>query len=139
MIDLANLDSQEAAEQAQPLVLLHPVTDEELVNEDGSKWTVHVLGQDSKKVKRFRSQVHSKYRGKKDPSLTKIEHEACELLAELTEGWDGIVFEGKPLVFSRKNAVELYSKYRWIFEQVNQFSSDRSNYLGNSESASQSS
>jgi hypothetical protein len=59
-----------------------------------------------------------------------LEASALELLASITEGWS-ITFEGKALKFSREKAVELFSEYPWIKDQLEEALNDTSGFLMN--------
>ena len=59
----------------------------------------------------------------------KFESEGIEVLAACTLDWKGVVVDGAPLPCSRDNAIQLYTRFPWLREQVDQFVSDRSAYL----------
>lgn len=67
-----------------------------------------------------------------------IEGKSVELLASCTKGWRNIAWEGKELVFSRENALKLYSKpgLGWLVDQVDKFIHRPGNFLGKPKSSS---
>ena len=129
-LDLSKLDTVSAASQAVWMDLYHPITDEKMVDAGGA-WRIQVLGGDSKEFKRAISFEHEKAAKsrKKVMSLEKQDQGGINALAAITVGWENIRLGGKPLPFSRDNAVELYSAYPWIKEQVDAFTAERANFL----------
>ena len=109
------------------LKLKHPVTGVEL------DATIKVYGKDSSVFQnaikqRAKAQIARK---SKDIDLESNEKDSIELLADCTQGWSGISEGGKELAFSRDMAIFLYTKYKWIREQVDIAIGDRANFFIN--------
>lgn len=53
----------------------------------------------------------------------------AEFLADITLGWEGILRDGKPLKFTRDNAIWLYSNFELVNNQVYSFATDLRNFM----------
>lgn len=107
--------------------LKHPVTGVEL------DATIKVYGKDSSVFQnaikqRAKAQIARK---SKDIDLESNEKDSIELLSDCTHGWSGISEGGKEFVFSRDAAIVLYTKYKWIREQIDIAIGDRANFFIN--------
>lgn len=107
--------------------LKHPVTGVEL------DATIKVYGKDSSVFQnaikqRAKAQIARK---SKDIDLEANDKDSIELLADCTQGWSGIAEGSKELVFSRDAAIALYTKYKWIREQIDIAIGDRANFFTN--------
>ena len=123
--DLATLDTAKVAEEGAELLVSHPTTGEDL----GIKITL--IGTDSKTfrdISKIRATMALKKKSR-EIDLDQNEQDSIELLARCTKGWSGITENGKDIPFSHENAVELYTKYLWLREQIDRFMADRSNFL----------
>ena len=123
--DLAKLDTAKVAEEGAELRVAHPTTGEDL------GITITLIGTDSKTFRDIsKSRATASLKKKtREIDLDQNESEAVELLAKCTKGWTGITENGKEIVFSHDNAVQLYTKYLWLREQIDRFMADRSNFL----------
>ena len=62
--------------------------------------------------------------------MAEIENDTIELLAAVTAGWRGdFVLDGTPLPYTEHNAQQLYRRFAWIREQVDQAVGNRANFL----------
>ena len=123
--DLATLDTAKVAEEGAELLVAHPTTGEDL----GIKITL--IGTDSKTfrdISKTRATMALKKKSR-EIDLDQNEQDSIELLARCTKGWSGITENGKDIPFGHENAVELYTKYLWLREQIDRFMADRSNFL----------
>lgn len=134
-MDLSTLNIDEQSEQGVYMELMHPIDDEPLLQDDGSKITIKLLGADSKAFRDI-SKKHSRKRTanmmktrKKDIDFTPTLEETCETLAACTVGWKGIEANGNAIKFSTDEAYKLYMDFSWIREQVNIFVGDRANFF----------
>lgn len=124
--------SEEAAEQGVQYIFRDPKTDEELYTEDGKPVCVWVLGKDSKEFHNYQSEQYSKMRGKKkDPTFEQAKAMTYSLLARLSVKFENVSFKGEPVTTSHASASKFYKECAWAREQVDEFISDRSNFLGN--------
>lgn len=137
-MDLSNsqFDLTASADIPQKLTLLDPRTGEELLDQDGKPVTITLLGRDStvaKKESKRRSQEMLN-RAVRQGATRKISvdetiESAVSLLSKLTVSWSGFSKNGQPYDFSPENAESLYSEFSWIREQVDEFVSDRQNFM----------
>ena len=123
--DLAKLDTAKVAEEGAELRVAHPTTGEDL------GITITLIGTDSKTFRDIsKSRATASLKKKtREIDLDQNESDAVELLAKCTKGWTGITENGKEVAFSYDNAVQLYTKYLWLREQIDRFMADRSNFL----------
>ena len=130
-MDLAQFDLKEAAESGISVELSHPVTGE-VLEDDGKKITIKILGKDSGKwqqvTKRIEARNANKYRNGKVPAA-EVEKNLREILAECTVSWTNIEFNESQLKCTKDNAAMLYEKRSWIAEQVLEAAADRGNYF----------
>ena len=123
--DLAKLDTAKVAEEGAELRVAHPTTGEDL------GITITLIGTDSKTFRDIsKSRATASLKKKtREIDLDQNESDAVELLAKCTKDWSGITENGKAIAFSYDNAVQLYTKYLWLREQIDRFMADRSNFL----------
>ena len=123
--DLAKLDTAKVAEEGAELRVAHPTTGEDL------GITITLIGTDPKTFRDIsKSRATASLKKKtREIDLDQNESDSVELLAKCTKGWTGITENGKEIVFSFENAVQLYTKYLWLREQIDRFMADRSNFL----------
>ena len=123
--DLAKLDTAKVAEEGAELRVAHPTTGEDL------GITITLIGTDSKTfrdISKIRATMALKKKTR-EIDLDQNEQDSIELLARCTKGWSGITENGKDIPFNHENAVQLYTKYLWLREQIDRFMADRSNFL----------
>ena len=123
--DLTKLDTAKVAEEGAELRVAHPTTGEDL------GITITLIGTDSKTFRDIsKSRATASLKKKtREIDLDQNESDAVDLLAKCTKGWSGITENGKEVVFSYENAVQIYTKYLWLREQIDRFMADRSNFL----------
>ena len=123
--DLAKLDTAKVAEEGAELRVAHPTTGEDL------GITITLIGTDSKTFRDIsKSRATASLKKKtREIDLDQNEQDSIELLARCTKGWSGITENGKDIPFNHENAVQLYTKYLWLREQIDRFMADRSNFL----------
>lgn len=122
--------------QTSKMVLLHPITNAPLADDDGNEASIMLHGPDSTAQKEVKRKFQNKAikDGVKRKSLNisteQIEAQAIALDVAATAGWKNISIEGEEFEYSPENAKILYRDYPWIREQVEEFIADRSNFLG---------
>lgn len=130
--DFSIFDTVGAAEKGADLHLLHPVTLEP-VFADGDKQKKPIIitlkGMESDDFARELQRRQRQNKGKKDLDLDETRRQAAETYAKLTLGWQNIEEDGKPLEFTKENAVKVFLKYRDIMRQVGDFIADKSNFI----------
>jgi len=144
-IDFESLDTEAASEKAQELELVHPSS------KKGLGVFLSLLGPDSKafkerlrkEVDRDRARAFKAERGGKgaEPkTLAEDEQLGIQLTADLVKGWrtvtDGksenvIIWKGEKLEFNQDNLVRWLTAFQWAIGQINDFTKDLENYLGN--------
>jgi len=130
-MDLAKLNLTEQANLGATMEVVHPITGEPLLDSNGEKVTITLLGVDSTVMRQAMSDRAKKQlaaKSKQSISLDEAEKMSAELLAKITLSWSGLTENGQPIEFSYANAVDLYTKYSWIRQQVDSFTTDRANF-----------
>lgn len=104
------------------------------VDDESKPLKIRLYGADSAQARKalltkIRKQDAINRKRHKDALPTESEVEALrrinvEFVAELTCGWDNFKEQ-----FSREQAIEFYAKYPIVYEQVDKFISDRTNYV----------
>lgn len=140
-MDLKNFDTAASANKPASLQLRNPSTDEPLMyTPQGSPTekpvTISLYGKDSKvyteKQKLLAgAQIKQSMNRRNRMSVDQMLAGGLDLLVAATAGWDGIIENNTPVVFSPDEARRIYTTYPWIKEQVDEFISDRGNFLGN--------
>ncbi len=131
-VDLAAIDTVKGANEGFDVQIYHPGTNEDL------GISITVLGKDSDEFQKI-SRAQSKkrmaklskggFRNTTQIPIEEIEQDGIELLAACTKGWAGVVIDGKPVSFSQAEAVNLYTRFPWIREQVDTAIGDRANFI----------
>jgi hypothetical protein len=127
-MDLAQFDTSKTSEKGTELVVINPATFEE------TDIKIILAGTDSSY---YRNQIKARAeeqlsKGQKKQTtidIEKSEREGCQLLAACTLGWSGIEENGKAIEFTYENAVDLYTRHKWLREQVDRFVGDRANFF----------
>jgi hypothetical protein len=134
-MDLSKFNVSKQAEQGAWCELENPATGEALTDDDSRPVAIKVLGVDSKawreKNREFQRKRFHKMRRTKSKNIdhTMSDEDTCELLAECTVEWTGLVEDGEAIAFTKEAAFDLFMKYPWIREQVDVFIGDRANFF----------
>ena len=126
---LTDYNSVEGSNEGAVMTLVHPVS-----GVDTDAW-IKVAGPDSKLAKQRRAQVQRMLRGKRnisDVDIDTLEKEALETRVALTLDWGNIELEDGEVPFSEENVREVYKKYPWVADQVDEFQGERSNFFTSS-------
>ena len=130
-MDLAQFDLKAAADKGMSVTLIHPITQETLVDKDGKNVSIKVMGKDSTTwtatAKRLDTKNANKHRNKKVPTAD-LEKSILEILAACTVSWTNVVYNEEVLKCSRNNALMLYQNRGWVAEQVLEAATERQNY-----------
>jgi hypothetical protein len=129
--DLSNFDVIAGANAGFTFTLANPKTKKPL------DVTITVLGTDSAKYQELQTEQNRRRtekianKGRQDGTITMDEFRAdgIELLAVCTTGWENMVFNGEPVEFSVDAAIELYTRFPWLAEQVDAAVSERANFM----------
>lgn len=98
-MDISSLSTKEANEEGVEVVLVDPLTGDELTNDDGKPMIIMVVGKDSSEYRRWQSEVDAQNRGRKTPSYAKRQTLALELLARCTKSFINLQMNGAPWSF----------------------------------------
>lgn len=131
--DLSNYDKL-ASEDGVWMHLLDPATHEPVYNDQDKAVRIQLLGIDSQKYRSKQNEIMNRRlkRGKINlGTAEQLAAERVEILTAITVGWEGFIRDGKEWPFSPENVRTLYSsdQWKWIREQVDEFSAERSNFL----------
>lgn len=129
-MNVDDIKLEEMSEAGAELHLRHPVTFEPLSDENGPV-LIKLVGRDSARYRNAFYEI-SKENAVNNPrrSLTvdESENSASMLAAKCTIGWTNLSIDGAE-DFSVQNAFELYSRRRWVRDQVEEFIRMRENFL----------
>lgn len=124
------------ADKPARMIIRHPGTGQPLRAKAGDEeaW-IELLSADSEAALRFQRAARDRRLsgGARRMKAADLDAEGAELLAALTVDWRLVTLDGSPIEVpcGAANAVELYSmpELAWLREQVDQFVSDRGNFL----------
>jgi hypothetical protein len=124
-------------EDTYTLEVMHPVTDEPLVKDDGAVMTLTVYLPHSAQYKsvvhdQTQKRLNKMSRGKKGMTFTPDEFEqmTLDLVVKTVKDWN-IQVEGKSPKFTEAAARELFIKLPWLKDQVTEAQGNMEAYLGN--------
>lgn len=128
---LLNEEITPPANEGADMQVKHPTTGEVLMD-NGEPVTIKLLGTDSDAFQRVNDVAINrrlKTPGRILPTAEEQRAIAIDMLVSCTLGWKGIGDDkGQPLPFTKDNCRMLYTKARWLREQVDVFVGDRSNF-----------
>lgn len=119
------------------MTIMHPTTNEPLVDKDRKPAWIDVYSADSDRAKAFRRNATQRRidgKGRVGVTALALEKDDNGLLAELTAGWhlvDITTGEVIDVPFSTQTARELYAEpeMTWLRDQVDTFAVARGNFL----------
>ena len=130
MFELSNLDVSVHAEQGVEVQIINPKDD------TPTGIAIKVLGVFAPRFKELLRQAKRRDEiAKKNPVAKAVseaagdDEEIAGLLAEVTLGWSGLQENGKEVVFSKSEAVRIYTRYVLVRQQVFNASLDVSNFV----------
>lgn len=131
--DISEFDVTTASEEGVLLELRNPKNGEVLRFDDGRPFTIKLVGKDSERfLKLVRQQgdrrIAGTMRTRQPATIATMEKDDTELLVNATLGWD-ILMDGQKPPESTAKYREVYTKYRWIREQVDEFVGNRANFF----------
>lgn len=132
-MDLSDFDMRAAAEAGADMTILTPDRSRVMTNEDGTPMTIRLAGFDSDRyqaaARLFQDRRNKDAITKKRVStIAEVTADTIHVFAQATLGWD-ITLDGKKPPFSVEAAADLYDKFRFIYEQVDEFIAERSNFM----------
>jgi len=132
MTDISSLSIDSSNDEGAPMTLVHPVTGDDLLNDDEKPMKIYLVGSDSPEFRVVQSRIDAKYRSRKPPSFGQKQSHAIELLVACTKRFENLQVEGEIVSFTDDTAKILYKTFPWIKDQVDEFVGERANHLGNS-------
>lgn len=138
MFDLKELDLAAQASAGRTLTLRHPVTREVLTDADGAPVTITAMGSDSAVYRQRMQERIDRLRAEdvKKRSSAAYDEDTTEDLVMLTITWSGVGLDGKALPCTQANARLVYTRFRWLRDQVEQFVVSREDFFGASSAPS---
>ena len=127
-----DLSTLKVDDDAVDLTLKNPVTGEKL------DIVLNVIGTDNPKFKMADRAITKKNLKKNSKGgrvnlggldLEETEEDAIKLAATCIQGWKNVVIDDKKVNYSSAAAVDLLKEYPWIRDQVEEFVSDRVNFI----------
>jgi hypothetical protein len=132
MLDLKTLDITEAANAGQVMEVLHPATNQPLEDDEGEPVLITLAGIDSevfRKAQRAATNRRLAVKGRTKITADELEQDALEALVACTLDWSGIAIGGEVLECTKANVRKVYTEFRWLREQVDEFVGDRAGFL----------
>lgn len=131
-MDLASLDFGKNPEITATMVVVHPITGEEMFQDDGvTPVTVTLLGMESsiaKRITKARAQKHLNKRSQK-VDLDEAREFTIGLQAKLITASQGLKENGQDLdLTDQATAIDVLTRYNWLREQIDEFITDRANF-----------
>lgn len=121
MADLADLKPQKDTVE---VLLKHPVTEADLMNDDGTQMTITVYLPHAKEYKEaqyalqnFRLKKIQKNRGRSEFTAQELEGGVIDVMAQTIASWN-ITYGGKKPKLSVATAKEVLAEYYWIRDQI---------------------
>lgn len=127
-----DLDVFEVVTEGTVLEVRHPITQEPMVLDDGTKVTVTLVGMDSPEWRDRQQALINKrlsMRAKKPLTAEEIEEEGLRSLAACVKAWTGMRLAGELFECNTKNALALFRRLPDLRRQVDAFISDNANFL----------
>lgn len=109
----------------------HPGTGEPLLGDDGENVFIELYGKDSDQYRKAQRSISDRRLKSRSGSMTaeRLEAEANEVLAHCVADWN-IVVGGEVPECTFKNARDMFNRFKWLKEQVDEFIAERANFLG---------
>jgi hypothetical protein len=129
-MDLNNLKPV-LADEGAVMQVVHPDTQEPIEG-----MTITLLGQDSNvyekiSLKKQQAALARISRGKNamDVDAHQLQGDMINDLVALTVDWAGFELDGKPLKATHENFRQVYTGWKWLKEQAQEFVADRANFF----------
>ena len=132
-LGLDSFDTTAGAEEGATMEVRSPLDGEVLRWPDGRPWTVTYYGADSERVTRVSRQqadrrAQAMMRSRSPQLASVMEKDSTEILVTATKEWDIPLSDGTPAQNTPEEYRIAYNKYRWLFEQGNEFAGSRANF-----------
>lgn len=131
-MDLANLDFGKNPEITAVMNVIHPITGEEMFQDDGvTPVTVTLLGMESSVAKRITKARAQKQLNKRNQKvdLDEAREFTISLQAKLITASQGLTENGQDLdLTDHVTSVDVLTRFNWLREQIDEFITDRANF-----------
>ncbi len=130
-MDLAGLDFSEKSENFADMIVIHPVTQEEMIGPDGEFVTITLLGMESAVAKRMtKARAQKQLNARKNKiDIDEARAFTTSLQAKLIVKSHGLMENGQELDMTNpKVAVDVLTRFSWLREQIDEFVTDRGNF-----------
>lgn len=134
VIGLDSLDTTAASDEGAPMQVRSPATGEVMTWPDGRPWTITFYGADSEKIAKVARQQADRraanmMRTRQPATSVAVEKDNIEILVAATKTWDIPLADGSAAKTVATEYRSAYAKYKWLFEQGNEFIGNRGNFL----------
>ena len=130
-MDLAGLDFSEKSENFADMIVIHPVTQEEMIGPDGEFVTITLLGMESAVAKRMtKARAQKQLNARKNKiDIDEARAFTTSLQAKLIVKSHGLMENGRELDMTNPEvAVDVLTRFLWLREQIDEFVTDRGNF-----------
>ena len=130
-MDLAGLDFSEKSENFADMIVIHPVTQEEMTGPDGEFVTITLLGMESAVAKRMtKARAQKQLNARKNKiDIDEARAFTTSLQAKLIVKSHGLMENGQELDMTDSSvAVDVLTRFSWLREQIDEFVTDRGNF-----------
>lgn len=131
LMDLAGLDFSEKSENFADMIVIHPVTQEEMIGPDGEFVTITLLGMESAVAKRMtKARAQKQLNARKNKiDIDEARAFTTSLQAKLIVKSHGLMENGQELDMTDPSvAVDVLTRFSWLREQIDEFVTDRGNF-----------
>lgn len=131
LMDLAGLDFSEKSENFADMIVIHPVTQEEMISPDGEFVTITLLGMESAVAKRMtKARAQKQLNARKNKiDIDEARAFTTSLQAKLIVKSHGLMENGQELDMTDPSvAVDVLTRFSWLREQIDEFVTDRGNF-----------
>lgn len=131
LMDLAGLDFSAKSENFADMIVIHPVTQEEMTGADGEPVTITLLGMESAVAKRMtKARAQKQLNARKNKiDIDEARAFTTSLQAKLIVKSHGLMENGQELDMTNPEvAVDVLTRFSWLREQIDEFVTDRGNF-----------
>lgn len=124
--DLGDFESLTSAqEEGVAVQIQHPATGADL------GITIVVAGPDSDRHKQAQREMTNVRLRKRKMKITaeEVETESRRLMARKIISWEGVVYKGEPVTLTVDNAIMVFQKFPFIYEQLDAEAGDRASFF----------
>ena len=130
-MDLSGLDFGQQSENVADMIVVHPVTQEEMYTEDGQPVTITLMGMESAVAKRMtKARAQKQLNSRKNKvDIDEARSFTISLQAKLITKSFGLKENGVDIdLTDNDTAVDVLTRFSWLREQIDEFVTDRANF-----------